>query len=315
MKLTVFNDEGAWLAARHRNINSTEVAALFGLGQYSTAFELAVSKRQETPTAFEESDRMRWGKRLQDAIAQGVADDHGVIIEGLDLTYAEHDETRLGSSFDYRIKDHVPEDRSGMLYAMVHDRGPGILEIKNVDGLQYKRAWLDDEAPAQIEIQLQTQLEVLDMPWGCIAALIGGNRTELIIRERDREVGRSIVAKVAEFWKNLDAGILPPPIMPEDAAIITSLYQYAEPGKVLDATGDEGFRGLCLAYSAASSLASTAKKQQEVARAKLFERLGSAERAIVEGFKVSAAMVAPVEVKSHTRAGYRGLRVTEKADG
>jgi predicted phage-related endonuclease len=306
-----FPTEREWLAARHFNVNSTEVAALFGMSPFSTAYELAIQKTRGEPPVFEDTERMKWGRRLQDTIAQGIADDYGLVIEGMHLEYGTHDSgVRLGSSFDYRmLPRQVPG--KGVLHEMLDNLGAGILEIKNVDGLQFKRGWEDGEAPAHYEIQLQTQLEVLGLNWGVIAAFVGGNRTELIIRERDRKVGAAIVTRVAKFWKDIGEGILPPPVMPQDAAFVISLYQYAEPNAVYDGQDDAEFSSLLQEYMLASKQVSESEKHQRVLKARIFERIGSAEKALASGFKLSAAMVAPAEVKAYVRAGYRGLRVSE----
>jgi predicted phage-related endonuclease len=309
--ITAFNTEAEWRAARHCNINSTEVAALFGMGSYATAFEIALEKQQSEPSELEQSERMTWGKRLQDAIAQGVADDYGVSIESMELVYGQHPDARLGSSFDYKI---IRGGATNHAANGLNDRavvvGPGLLEIKNVDSLQYKRNWIDGEAPDQIEIQLQTQLEVLDLPWGCIAAFVGGNKIEMIIRERDRKVGAAIVTRVRDFWINLDKGILPDPIMPEDARCLIALYQYAEPEKLYDGAGDAELAGLCRSYAAASEKERAASESKKVLKAKILQRIGDAERAVLPGFKVSAGMVAEAAM-AYTRPSYRNLRITE----
>lgn len=312
MSIITFENEADWLAARHQRINSTEVAALFGLGSYATAFEIAIEKQQPAPSAFAESDRMLWGKRLQDAIAQGVADDYGATIESMDLVYGQHPASRLGSSFDYKITA-APYPARNIQFAEWLREGYGVLEIKNVDGLQFARNWIDGEAPAPIEIQLQTQLEVLDLSWGCIAAFVGGNRIETIIRERDRKVGAAIVAKVDKFWMDLAQGILPPPVMPEDADCLISLYQYAEPERVYDGKEDAELADLCRGYAVASAGESSAASAKKVLKAKILQRIGAAERATLPGFKVSAGMVASAEM-AYTRPAYRNLRVTEKKE-
>lgn len=319
MSIVTFESESDWLTARHKNINSTEVAALFGLGSYATAFEIAVEKQQPAPSEFAESDRMRWGKRLQDAIAQGVADDHGVAVESMELVYGQHPDVRLGSSFDYKIISYTMGAGRGAdsvndpMVRSYLEHGPGVLEIKNVDGLQFLRNWTDGEAPAQIEIQLQTQLEVLDLPWGCIAAFVGGNRIETIVRERDRAVGQAIVERVGKFWYDFGRGIMPPPLMPEDADCLIKLYQYAEPEKVYDGNADEELAELCRSYSAASRNASQCETAKKVLKAKILQHIGAAERAILPGFKISAGMVAGAEI-AFTREPFRMLRVTEKKD-
>jgi hypothetical protein len=90
-----------------------------------------------------------------------------------------------------------------------------------------------------------------------------------------------------------------------------SLYQYAEPNAVYDGQDDAEFSSLLQEYMLASKQVSESEKHQKVLKARIFERIGSAETALAAGFKLSAAMVAPAEVKAYVRAGYRGLRVSE----
>jgi predicted phage-related endonuclease len=307
-----------WLALRKKYVSSTESSALFGLNPYMTAFEMAVSKKELRTEEYLEygNERMKWGQRLQDAIAQGVAEDYGVIITEMGLTYAVDDENRIGSSFDYQIatvKGDFAAD--GPLSSVLSDTfnrlGPGLLEIKNVDSLEYKNKWVDDEAPDHIEIQLQHQLEVLGLAWGVIAALVGGNRVGLIVRERDPKVGRIIRSKVRAFWEDFDKGKLPDPMMPDDAAVIVALYQYADPNKVYTEANPE-LEAQVREYKAAAAAETAAKENKDIAKAKILTIIKDAEKALVGNFTVSAAMRAPAEIAAYTRKGYRDFRINEK---
>lgn len=298
-----------WLKIRHSYVSSTESSALFSMNPYMTAFELATIKQEkEAPPEFEGNERMKWGTRLQDAIAEGIQADFGIWIKPL-REYVVKDDIAMGSSFDYEIiggqigADHVFDDLIPL--------GPGILEIKNVDSLVYKNQWVDGEAPDHIEIQVQHQMEVLEREWAVIAALIGGNRTEILIRKRDRAVGAAIASKVREFWTNLAAGILPPVTMPEDAAFLIKLHQYAEVDKVYDGQHDDELRRLCGVYSKYAAVEKRASERKKAAQAFILRHIGTAERALAQGFSVSAGMVAGCHVE-YDRAPYRNFRVTQK---
>jgi predicted phage-related endonuclease len=296
---------------RATHISSTESAALFGLSNYATAYEVGIEKQSGAPAFyFEETERMQWGKRLQDAIAQGLADDFKVVIEGLEYAYAEHPtELRMGSSFDFMIVDC--KDDESPLAALFKQHGPGLLEIKNVDALQFKN-WPEHDAPDHIEIQVQHQLEVSGLEWCVLGVLVGGNRTEVYTRMRDGQVGAAIVSRVREFWANLDKGILPPPAMPEDADLIIKLNQYAEPSKVFDGQDDALLNLLCDEYFAQQQIISAAEKLQKIAKAKILTHIGDAERALAGSYRVTAGLIAPADVKAYTRGGYRNFRVNRK---
>jgi putative phage-type endonuclease len=312
MNLLRPKDRAEWLALRKKYVSSTESAALFGLSPWMTAFELGVTKQKGSDEDFS-NERMKWGQRLQRSIADGIAEDYGLRIDDLEMQYATDDESRMGASFDYRITHAVSGENSNPLTDMVRTLGPGLLEIKNVDSLEYKNKWQDDEAPDHIEIQLQHQLEVIGLKWGAIAALVGGNRVGLIIRERDAKVGAVIRAKVRSFWADFDKGNLPDPMMPEDAAVIVALYQYADPGKVY-ADANPELDTLVREYKQAGAAETAAKDQKDVAKAKILTIIKDAEKALVGNFTVSAAMRAPAEIAAHTRKGFRDFRITVKQE-
>lgn len=303
-----------WLALRHRHVSSTEVAALFGLSPYMTAFELATIKRQDGPDEREASERMRWGVRLENAIARGIAEEYGVKVRAISA-YATHgyEHCRMGASFDFEIVGVKDGDFAGdaILRRMYEQHGAGVLEIKNVDAAQFRKWQYDDgiEPPAHIELQVQHQLACIGRRWAAIGALVGGNRLEVIVRERDDEVHRILRAKCEAFWRDLDAGILPPVELPADAAVIAALYRHAEPGKVLDAQGDAEVSALVREYAAASDAAAKAAKARDAAKAKLLMRIGDAEKVLADGYTVSAGVVAETEIPAYTRKAYRLIRV------
>lgn len=305
------NERDEWLAKRAKHISSTESAALFGMSPYSTAYELAVMKQSDSLGEIADNERMTWGRRLQDAIAQGIADDYNVLIESQEYVYQVHpNNARMGASFDYRIVG-VPTESAVVseLGAMYEQHGSGLLEIKNVDALQY-RTWTEGEAPDHIEIQVQHQLEVADLEWAVVGVLVGGNRTQLYLRRRDKVVGAAISSRIHAFWQNLERGILPPALLPQDADIIIKLHQYADPNKVFDGSEDEVFRSLCDEYLSAQEVAKEATDAQKSLKAKILTHIADAERAFCPGFKLTSAMRAPSEVKAHTRAGFRDFRLT-----
>ena len=309
-----------WLALRHKYVSSTEVAALFGASRYITAYELALTKSDKIPSQFEASERSEWGQYLQLPVAKKFADDYGISVRALNA-YAVIEESGMGASFDYEIigiKEGTPH-KGPVLQDMYKANGPGILEIKTVDYLVFRDQWHEDdegnfEAPAHIEIQVQQELHTIARSWGVLGVLVAGNQGHILIRDRDEEVGKSLEAKCREFWRDLRAGKLPPVTLPEDAGIMRKIYAYAEPGKLLDAQDDPVIRDLCAQYADAAQLAKGAEEVQKTVQAKLLERIGTAEKVLVDGFTISAGMVAPAWIERYERAGYRNLRIyTKKA--
>ena len=306
MPPTIFKPttEEEWLALRAQDVTSTEIAALFNCSPYTTAFELWHSKKNNTITALEPNERMKWGTRLQNSIAQGVGEEQGWTLRALDrFMYARVPEHRIGASFDFSFT--------------AKDGQKGLLEIKNVDGLQFLQGWQEQEngfieAPLHIEMQVQHQLLVSGHKQAYIGALVGGNRLVLIRREADPAVHAGIIAKADEFWKSIDAGIPPEPDFAKDADFIRKLYRFAEPGRLLNATEDMG--PLVTAYKTASAEAKAAEEKKDAAKAELLTKIGKAEKVLGNGWTISAGMVAPTRVEAYDRAGFRTFRINFKKE-
>lgn len=335
-------DEAHWLAMRAENINSTETAALFGCSPYSTEYELHLLKRGDIESDFKANERMIWGNRLEAAIAYGIAEDHGLVVEPF-KQYIRLPELRMGSSFDFKIVGIVPgwSGDNTTFRDLFMEHGPGIMEVKNVDGLQFKRGWIageEAEAPPHIEFQVQHQLEVCGLGWSIVAPLVGGNRPVPFFRLRDMATGNIIRQKIASFWRNHDAGVLPEPDYTRDGDAIARLYLF-DNGQTIDLTKDERLTELCMEYKAAGADEKAAKSRKDAAKAEILTIIEHAKKVFADGFTLSAGTVAGGEVSvnrpaytrltitangfnlteslikesssTYTREPYRGMRITE----
>lgn len=316
-----YKTEEEWLALRLNDLTSTEVAGLFGAGAYEgsrTPFELFQIKAGllQKPE-FKGSDRTVWGNRLEAAIAAGIAEDCGVIAVPY-KNYVRIPEVRLGASFDWRIvglAEGFKGDQS--VRDMFKEHGPGNLEVKNIDSLQFKRNWIADgdviEATPQIEFQTQGQMEVADLGWTLLAPLVGGNTPRPVIRLRDKELGAMIVEKAAELWDRIARGAAPEPDFQKDAGVISSLYALNN-GTELDMSDNNRLAELCANRKRASDAESAAKDAKDAATAEILTLIGGAKKVkAASGFTISASTVEEKFVEGYLRKAYRSVRVTHKA--
>lgn len=308
-------DQQQWLAQRMRDITSTEVAALYGLSPYITEFELFHQKREGKVVRIEPNERMTWGTRLESTIAHGAAEDHGWEIEHMNV-YMRDPEICMGSSFDFKI--------------VTSSKGPGLLEIKNVDGLQYSRNWIDDgegniEAPQHIELQLQHQLEVADLEWGAIVALVGGNELKVIYRNRDRAIGQDLRNRIAVFWKRVESNLPPKPDYEKDAEyIIKRLHNQAVEDLVADVTSDQHVESLISQYNNAHAEAALWEKESNKLRAEILDQIGPVSKVISNIGTISCGnvkdslgtFITPELVGQYVggRKGYRNFRLYPKKE-
>ena len=290
-----------WLALRRQDVTSTEVSALFGASPYKTPFGLWQSKRPtyvEEP--FVETNRIKWGTRLQDAIALGVAEDQGWNVRRRGV-YSRIPELRLGASFDFEI--------------LTHPDGPGILEIKNVDYLQFRDKWTDNdgvlEAPSHIELQLQAQLLVSGRSWGAIVALVAGNEPRIAIRKASAEVHTEIERAVVAFWESQRLELAPAPDFAADGKYLRQLYAHATPGKAIVNDSQE-VDDLVAHYRHLTNEIKGLEELKEATRNQILASIGDAEKVLGNGWSISAGVVESKIVPEYIRASYRGFRVNAK---
>lgn len=307
-----YKSESEWLAYREKDITSTEVAGLFDAGSYEgarTFYELFHKKSGSIkPAAFITSDRIKWGTRLESAIAYGIAEDHGVIAVPF-KNYMRIPEIRLGASFDFRIvglADGYTGDET--VRNMYREHGDGNLEVKNVDSLQFRRNWIDDgetiEATPQIEMQTQAQMEVADLGWSLIAPLVGGNTPKIVIRNRDLEVGEMIRTKAAELWERIAAGNPPTPDFEKDEEVISKLYVNNN-GLEVDLSENNHLIELCAEHEAAKTAKLESEKRQKAAKAEILTIVQHAKTTYAGAFKIGAGTNKESYRAYHREAGER----------
>jgi len=301
--------EEHWLELRTKVITSTEVAALFGISPYTTAFELWHRKKNQQYIKIDPNERMELGTALQDAIAVHIAKKQGWNIRKMN-EFVFDDELRIGSSFDFEaIWTEQP-------YPNILDEYRCLLEIKNVDNLIYKNDWIPSDqgqpqAPLHIEIQVQHEMLVAGINHCFIGVCVGGNHIEIIDRTADKKVQDAILKKCSEFWASIDANQEPLPDFNTDVSFINTLYSFAEPGTVMDISSDDNLTVLANDYKALADVIKEAEGKREAIKAQLLTVIGSAEKAIGNGFSIMAGMVAASHVE-YDRAAYRNFRLNWK---
>jgi predicted phage-related endonuclease len=335
----VHANEADWLEDRKKFITSTDVAALFNAGAFiKTEFELFHLKAGniEAP-AFTANERVKWGSRLESVIAYGVAEDLGLIVEPF-KSFMTMPETRLAASFDFKIIGVIDGfNGNNEARRMFAEHGPGLLEIKNIDSLQFKRGWIEDgetiEAPVQYEFQVQTQMEVADLNWAILAPLVGGNTPKTIIRTRDKVLGDAIHAKVRQFWARIETNTPPKPDYVEDADTISKLYVDND-GSSRDLSDNFRLIQLCQEYKAAAADEKDAKERKSAAKAEILTIIEATKTVKTVGYKISAgtnkevfkafdreagerwtitrSVVPAAHIESITPA-FRNVRITEAA--
>ncbi len=288
-----FTTEAEWLRMRSLDVTSTECAALFGKSPYTSYYKLWHSKKNlSIGGGFKESEKMKWGKRLQDAIAEGIAHERGWTIRKMD-EYMRLPDVRMGSSFDFAIGDDA------------------LLEIKNVGEKAFSK-WSDTRAPEHIELQCQHQLAVSGRRVCYIGALVGGNTAHVIERQRDEVCIKLIFERVKFFWDTIDAGMAPSPDWDVDSDEYIQRNDFAEPNKQAPMTAD--IKKLCAEYSEWTTKGNQVEAAKKAIKARILSLIGDAELCTGQGYTISAGVVGPSRVEAYDRKAYRTFKITTKRD-
>lgn len=207
-------DRDAWLDARLDGITSTDASAIVGESPYKSAMDVASIKMQLTVEPdLSDNEAVMWGTRLEDVVANHVNDVTGRCISDPGPFTIQRSCTH----------PHMLSTIDRVQRTDGDDRGLGILEVKTMG---HRRAKLMDGEPLlEHQIQVQHQLAVTGLRWASIAILIGGQQFRLFDIERDDEFIDRLIDVEGEFWRNIQAGIMPDPDGSESCSrMLTHMY-------------------------------------------------------------------------------------------
>lgn len=302
-KIFKFATEEEWLAARKEDVTSTDMAALLGLSKFKSRFALWHEKKTGIEAnEFVENERTKWGKRLQNVIAHGICEDEGWTGEDLGLFYIRDEKLKMACSLDVKVECPV--------------RGTGLLEVKNVGGDAFAASWTEDEAPAYYEIQLMQEMHLarragIDISWGAIGALVGGNKPKLYFRDYDPEIGAMFDAEAEKFWLSIEDGEEPKPDYAIDGAMLAKIRGAVVEKNTIDISTNNRVYELIEEYGRGGDLEKEGKAIKDAAKQEMLDIIGNADKALFNGGSITAGMVAGAEV-SYFREPYRNFRVNKK---
>ena len=154
----------------------------------------------EGPT---QNERMTWGKRLQNEIARGFAEDTGRTVKLADpYTIFVHEKYPMVGATPDAIETVTTDIRDA---SIATDPQKGCLEIKNTDV-----EWVD-EPPVWYQAQLQVQMSCLDLSFGTLACLHRGNKLIWADILRHEDFIKRFLSKAEEMSWRL-ATNNPPPV-------------------------------------------------------------------------------------------------------
>lgn len=269
-------NEAEWHALRAKNIGGSEVAALFGLSPYLTAYTLWSEKAGKVASTFEENDRTRWGKMLEPLLAAEIGRKLDWKLTPSKVYHLHPTVAGMGATLDFDVQDH--------------QWGPGIVETKVVfDYSDYKRDWSDERAPPNYELQVQHQLACTGMEWCAIVVWVAQTATLMpaLIRRPNKDVIAQIEDRVSGFWKSIKADTPPDPTGTDtELGIMRHLWPAREPKKIIEVP-DDALTNACQQYLHASEQIPGFEREKMASKVKIMHAAGDAELLRVPGYDVN----------------------------
>lgn len=179
----------AWLELRRESIGGSDAPSILGLSSYASPSSVQVDKwglGEEQPDA----EVMKWGRRMEPVIIQGLAEEIGVPIKS---------DGRLLRSRKHPFMTCTPD-------GLCDD---GIwAQIKNT---MLAADWAD-EVPKRVWVQVQHEMAVTDAPECIAAALLFGNRLVWQRVPRDDDfIQTQLIPVEQNFWEMTEAREPVPP--------------------------------------------------------------------------------------------------------
>ncbi|MGA5202713.1 YqaJ viral recombinase family protein [Streptomyces variegatus] len=173
-----------WLAVRRNGLGGSDMGAVLGVDPDRGPLKVWYDKGgYEEP----ETERMRWGTRLEQAIAEGFEEETGVgtLVPAGTFQSLEHP-WALANPDRWGVRD---------------GRIVGPVELKNKTEYLADR-WEDvDEAPHQPAVQAHHYRGVCGHEGSWVVALIGGNRLRVFWQPANEELSAEMFRLGGEWWQ------------------------------------------------------------------------------------------------------------------
>ncbi|MCM3206421.1 YqaJ viral recombinase family protein [Paenibacillus illinoisensis] len=257
-----------WLRIRRKGIGGSDASAVAGLNRYKSPVGVFLDKTGQIEPD-EAGEAAYWGNVLEDVVAREFTVQTGLRVQRSHKLYQHPKHNFMLGNVDRLILD-----KGG--------RGLGILECKTASA--YKMGeWEDEQVPDEYAIQLQHYMAVLGVDYGYFAVLIGGQKFQYKLVERNDRIIDSLIQIEDEFWNRHVVPGIPPMIDGSDASanLLNQLYPVSAPAS--EVILDDQQAGLVRKLLAAKEDVAAAAEQAKRYENELKSIMGENELAIHNG--------------------------------
>lgn len=288
-------DRTAWLGWHDEGIGGSDAAAAVGLSEYKSSFDLFLEKTRQVPRQELTAWPVRWGHRLESAIAEAMQ-------ERIGCQY-------LGGQVCYQ-NDELPWQRATLDRLMVLDGSKAIGEFKSVTPAKAKTIGEDgdvDSLPTEWLIQANHQMSASKLDLVVFGVFVGTfEDIRIFFVERNQELIDSLTEAEAEFWDCVLSRTPPPARDARDAeALIKHLGVIHEQ---IELGGD--VESLIEEYESTKAAIKTLEDQKEFVKGRIIQALDGHELGVLPSGKVVKCSVTDVPGGTYERKPHRRLNLT-----
>lgn len=269
-------DDAHWHELRKQHIGASEVACIMGLSKFKTKWRLWHEKRGTLPPEnLDKDDAVLTGRHMEPALAKWAEAKFDWPLRKVHR-YISDPDIRAGASLDYETVE-AP-------------RAP--VEVKFSTGFgnadpNYQWDWDGEhitQAPVSYLIQVQHQMMLTGAPEAWLVAYVGSSVRRMKV-PRSESIIEHLRATIAQFWKDIEAGVEPPVDWFEDADGIAKLLSRVDPSlPPVDLNEPEAVK-VARKFKLAKRMEERAKQYIAECKGQLWTMAGASSTAFVDGIK------------------------------
>ncbi len=185
-----------WLQARQEGIGGSEVGALVGISEYDTPWSVYNTKKNGGKDLSEVA-AVEWGHRLENVVAEKVADEVGLVSRFAGGLWARKDNPVLRVTPDR----FATRPRSWRAEALIECKTAGDDEHW-ASGTIHPKSLGTGSAPLSYQAQAQWQMGIIGLPVCYLGCLVLGRERQFFTVEIhfDREWFAELEAEAVRFW-------------------------------------------------------------------------------------------------------------------
>ena len=214
----------AWLAARQKGIGGSDCAAVCAVSKFSSPLDVWLQKTGRKP-AIPDNEAMQWGRLLEPIVRAEFSHRTSLTVKECPYILQSRENPFMIANVDGIVVEK--------------DGTKCVLEIKTTNSFTTAKD-TEDGLPVEWFCQVQHYMAVTGLPKAYVVVLIGGNKLQWQIVERDEETIQTIVALERHFWNEYVLKDVPPPVDANSGDALVLLYPTStESSVVLPAEADE----------------------------------------------------------------------------